>query len=32
MLFLGGECGIQGHNYVELLQGSEMTVGCHYRI
>ena len=24
-------CGIQGQNYVELLQGNGMTVGNHYR-
>ena len=28
---LGNGCGIQGHNYVKLLQGSEMTAGFHYR-
>ena len=26
---LGNGCGIQGKNYVELLQGSEMTAGFH---
>ena len=28
---LGNGCGIQGQNYVTLLQGSEMTTGFHYR-
>ena len=28
---LGNGCGIQGQNYVELLQGSGMTAGYHYR-
>ena len=27
---LGHECGIQGRNYVTLLQGSEMTADFHY--
>ena len=28
---LGNESRIQGQNYFALLQGSEMTVGFHYR-
>ena len=28
---LGNGYGIQGQNYVALLQGSEMTAGFHYR-
>ena len=28
---LGNGRGTQGQNYVVLLQGSEMTVGFHYR-
>ena len=28
---LGNGCGIQGQNYVTLLEGGEMTVGFHYR-
>ena len=27
---LGNEYGIQGQNYVALLQGSEITAGFHY--
>ena len=27
---LGNGFGIQGQNYVKLLQGSEMTAGYHY--
>ena len=27
---LGHECGIQGQNYLTLLQGSEMTAEFHY--
>ena len=30
-VILGHRCGIQGQNYVTLLQGSEMTAGFHYR-
>ena len=29
---LGNGYGIQGQNYVALLQGSEMSAGFHYRI
>ena len=28
---LGNGCGIQGQNYVTLLEGGEMTAGFHYR-
>ena len=28
---VGNGSGIQGQNYVVLLQGSEMTAGFHYR-
>ena len=28
---LGNGYGIQGQNYVALLQGSEMTAGFHFR-
>ena len=28
---LGNGCGIQGQNFVALLQGNEMTSGFHYR-
>ena len=28
---LGNGYGIQGHNYVALLQGSKITAGFHYR-
>ena len=30
-VILGNGCGIQGQNYVTLLQGSKMTAGFHYR-
>ena len=29
---LGNGCGIQRQNYPELLQGSEVTAGFHYRV
>ena len=29
--FLGNACGIQGENYITLLQENGMTTGFHYR-